>query len=1476
LSGQTITHFSADSSQFTEDLKRVFSGISDQEKKLIAPGLTDFIQKWNTNQFDPERKKIISFICNEMVRKKIRAYPYFFTYINTLNIFINTKQPETGFNPWSEILKKLIADKNSRKFLSFLESTRNLFAEGLVYKSLSTQWKLTEPVYFFFYDSVPSIGFSKSDLICYANKDSLIIYDTRGIYYPLSNIWKGHGGRVNWKRAGEDPSKVYADLNLYEIQMRHSTYTAESVSFLHARYFPSALLGQLVDKVLADVTEEKASYPRFYSYDKMIGIAHLFPNIDYIGGFALEGSRVIGAGNPERDARLFFKKNGQDFVTAHSRTFIIHPDRINSNNSSISIYHDNDSIFHPGLQLKYIDEKKSLSLTRDERVPNISPWFDSFHKVEIFCDAVNYKVGDPKINFEVIASMGKERKAVFESSNCYSQYRYDRLQGIDAVNPLNLISQYSAHQRSREITLEGLTEYMDKPIEQVEWILLNLGNRGFLVYDFETKVARIKNKLFNYVNARDAKADYDVISFNSTVTDAPNGILNLETFDLKIQGVPMVVLSDSQAVHIYPKDAEVVLKKDRDFKFTGKIEAGLFTFYVHDGSFEYSKFRLNLPFIDSMTFSIRDNKWDPVTRSYPLIKVRDAITQLGGVLQIDDSTNKSGLKALVEYPSFTNRNNSFVFWNRPNIQNGAYLKEKFFFELHPFTLKSLDIVNTDSLQFTGALTSAGIFPKIEEPLKVRPDFSLGLEKVTDTSGLTVYGGKGIFYSRIDLSDRGLRGDGSLTFLDSKTVSKDFIFLPESMKTLALNFKVTETRTPIEYPAVQADSVRQFWFPYKDSLLITTVGKNMAMYNNQVNFEGTLALSPRDLSGVGSVKISNAIMDSKDFEFKSRTFDGFISSFRIKSADQTDLTISTKNYASHFDLDRRIGEFKSNSGLSKVDFPFNKYICSIDRLEWQIDKGEVLLSNEESPLNIPDSLNYQQLIDQAYTGSEFISVHPKQDSLRFFTSKATYNLHEQVIHASGVKIIKMADAAIFPDSGNVTIRKNARMQNLNNAILIANTKSRYHQVNHATLSIASRKSYSGSGNYEYKTRTGEFETITFDRIEVDTTGQTVAYGSIPDSSNFLISPEFAYKGKVVLNAGEKNLMFDGSFRAITDCLPYKPEWIKFSSIIDPLQVQIPISLPLKNAANETTNLGLVFSNAEGRIGPAFFKRKKSFSDSTMITSSGLIEYDQTKKEFRIAEAGKLKNPGEKGNYVSLNTRNCTMRGDGNLNLGLNPGNMKMETFGTIDYFIIPDSTRIHIAIALNFPFSDQALLRFNTLLESVNLTGLNILQTPYATAMESLLGKEELERLRSEADLTGKYKKFPDALDRTIFLADVWMKWDTLSRSYVSYGPIGIGNIGKTAVNRYVNGTIEFIKKRKDDDFTLYMQLTPDEWFFFNYRSNLMQAISSDLNFNDILTAAAQSKAEMSRVNKEAKGYRYSIATDRKKRDFLRKFESEEN
>ncbi len=1474
--GQKQVWFSGDSAKFVGELNSIFFNLPDNEKKLISPYMEEFVQKWNQEEFAAEKKKVIYMIFNEMVKKKVRPYPDFFNYINALNIFISSHQPDEYFVPWSDILKKLIADKNSRKFGVFLEASTYLFEGSLVYRSLTTQWKINRVAFSFSFDTVPRIDFQKSDLVCYANNDSLNIYSTSGTYYPLTNIWKGREGLVNWKRAGEEPDKIFATLHRYEIQMRFSKFTADSVNFTHKKYFPSAIPGRYIDKVLADVTEEKASYPRFYSYDKSIGIAGLFNNIDYLGGFAMEGSRIIGSGGQTTDAALYFKKERKDFVVARSKSFIIRPDRINSGMASITIYYENDSIFHPGLQLKYMDEKKELSFTKDERVTTISPWFDSYHNIEIYCEALYWKVGDTKISFEMMKGPSKESKAVFESSSYYSLHRYEKLTGIDEMNPLNLIKNFIAKRKSKDFTLDELTTYMRKPVEQVEAQLLTLANRGFLVYDFEEKVAHVNKKLTDYVNAQAGKSDYDVIFFNSFVTNAANGVLNLDSFDLRLQGVPMIVLSDSQQVKVYPKNAEVILKKDLDFVFTGKIEAGLFDFYARDCSFEYDKFRINLPFVDSMLFYVKSKTFDPKTGTYPLVKVKTAITSLSGDLLIDDPLNKSGLKMLPQYPVFTNRNNAFVNWGKRSIQNGVYAPDKFFYEVNPFTIRSMDVLATDSLKFTGSLTSAGIFPEITQPLKVRPDNSLGLETTTDSSGFAVYGGKGTFVAKIDMSDRGLHGNGTLRYLNSVTYSPDYVFLPDSMKVLAKSFTMAEVAGEVEFPAVHGDSVREFWLPYKDSLVISSTTKELAMYNNQSTFSGRLALTPLLLSGDGTVRIKDAEMDSRGFKFKRRAYDALIANFRIKSYDLADLTISTKNYQTHFDFDHRKGEFKSNVGISKVEFPINKYICSMDRFDWLIDSEEILLSNEQSKKQVPDSLSLAQYIDLAYTGSEFISVHPLQDSLKFFAARARYNLRTNLINAQDVKIIKVADAAVYPDSGKVSILKDAVMENLTHAIIITDTKTRFHQFYNAAVSISSRNNYTGFGDYDYRERNGQREQIHFSRIRVDSSMHTLAEGNIGDSSEFFLSPEFAFKGAFTLRSPEKQLTFNGGFHPVTDCFQEKPEWVKFTSSIDPEHVQIPVVFPLKNTAGEPINLGLMFFNTEDKIKPSFFRRKISFSDTTMITAQGLLEYNIPAAEFRIALPEKLKDLSVNGNYLALNTGNCMVRGEGKLNLSMKPGNLKLENYGTLDYFILPDSIRLRCAMTLNFPFSERGLQRFSDQLLSVNMPGVKLMETPYSMAMANMLEKQDIDRLKNEFALLGRYKKFPDAMERSIFLADVSMKWDTNSRSYVSYGNVGIASVGKNQVNRFAKGIIEFSKKRNGDDFTIYLELSPNDWFFFNYRNNALMALSSDLTFNDMIREEAQSRSEQKRIGGLAKGFTYTVATERKKRDFLRKFQSPES
>ena len=153
----------------------------------------------------------------------------------------------------------------------------------------------------------------------------------------------------------------------------------------------------------------------------------------------------------------------------------------------------------------------------------------------------------------------------------------------------------------------------------------------------------------------------------------------------------------------------------------------------------------------------------------------------------------------------------------------------------------------------------------------------------------------------------------------------------------------------------------------------------------------------------------------------------------------------------------------------------------------------------------------------------------------------------------------------------------------------------------------------------------------------------------------------------------------------------------------------------------------------------------------------------------------------------------------------------------------------------------------------------------------LIEEEKLEKLKSELEMVGKFRRFPDELEKTMIIANVRMSFDTVRRSFVSNGSIGIATVKDGIVNRYLNGKIELTKKRNGDEFTFYLEITPNDWYFFNYRNSIMQFLSSDLDLNDMIKEAQLNRMELKRVNKIWRGYRYTLSTGRKKRDFVRKY-----
>jgi len=1001
----------------------------------------------------------------------------------------------------------------------------------------------------------------------------------------------------------------------------------------------------------------------------------------------------------------------------------------------------------------------------------------------------------------------------------------------------------------------------------IEVMLLDLSNKGFINYNYDGKYFIVKERLLNWVAASGGNIDYDVIGFFSNVKGYSNATLSLLNYDLELRGVNSVNVSDSQEVTIYPSRREITLKKNRDFDFNGVVQAGRFDIMGSNFSFKYDEFKIDMPNVDSLRIYAETGAIDKYGK--PVIRpVKTMIEKITGDLLIDKPDNKSGVKEADEYPILNSYRDSYVFYDKKSIQGGVYNKDDFYFHVEPFTIDSLDNFDNEQLKFKGTMLSAGIFPDFDETLTLQPDHSLGFVRETPAGGFPMYGGKGTFHDTIRLSNQGLRGNGKLEYIASTTYSNDFIFFPDSMNAIAQNYIIEENPVEVEFPPVDGKNVMTRWYPQRDIMTHRQREEAIAMYDMKSYMHGQTMIQPEGLSGAGVFEFQKAELEANLIKFKFKDFQSDTADFRLKddgNADPEALAFSTVNVNAYVTFDGRYGQFKSNGGGSFINFDPMQYICFMQEFKWYMDNDDIELTAGESKETDASGVKLD--------GAQFISTHPEQDSLSFFSSKAKYDLKRKVIYASGVKFMNIADAMVYPDSGNIIIDKKAKMRTLNNSRVVASYITQNHNIYNSTINVFGKKKYAGSGYIDYVDEINKTQTLYLQNLGVDTTGQTYASAELKDTANFTLSPNYEFYGKVKLFANNEYLTFDGFSRVFHECDLLSRNWFSFEQEINPNEIYIPIDSTTKDVNGNPLTSSIYLSPDSLGIYTSFINNKKKYSHIGVLPAEGFLFYDKEKEEYRISNKDKLQEMSFTGNYLSLNTKNCKVHGEGKIELGNKTGQVEISTAGVLEHNQLDDEVIFDMVMLSDFFFNDDALKKMTKkLMEASDLDPAKLDRPTFEKGLRELLGSAEGDKLIAQANLNGEFKKVPKSLEKTLVFNDIKMRWNDDSKSFKSFGKLGLSNVKNKQINKYVNGKVELIKKRSGDILTVYIEIDKNNWYFFTYTRGIMQAISSDVDFNSAITETKPDKRKSKAKGKGLESYQYMYSTERKKRDFLRKFE----
>lgn len=1456
-------HFSTDKTVFVGELSNYLtSSTSKQDREEAAAVMKGFEGVWNSYYSDSEANTIIG-LCNLFYAKSgARGYANIFNFVEVLQRIPTGGLTHSDVSNWLNYTNTK-AQKSMNGMDKYLSSCRDIFIDKVLSAKGNSKWTLRDALWSF--PSKENFELSVDGTLALVSlKDESLLKNTKGVYYLDGNRWEGMGGRADWSRFDIPADKVYVTLpDYYVLDLSRSEYAIDSVVFHERQHFDQDILCRYEDKVLVNAPNEKTMYPRVRSYRSDYEITNLMRNIDFEGGIGMMGNQVDVFGGVHNKAIFHFRQEGREVVRVKAPRFLMSMDEVLvSDNAALRLYLQDtvpgtqmDSIYHNDLEFRYDNKTRRMMFVRSEKDFGDGPFHDYFHGVDIFVEAMYWDIDDNQVDFWRMEGVNPTSEGDVVSVNYFRHDDFKRLQGFDASHPMIRIEKFLQGfdnvDRQVKFAVGDLASYLGYPIEQVISLLLRLQAEGYVEYDSETKWATALPRFFDVVDSFRETIDYDVIKIHSRTTNRhPNLRLDLNTNDLLVYGITSQIegydgaaisLSDRKRVVIVPDLARITFTKHQNFKFSGGILAGMFEFFTKDSEFNYEDFAINMEKIDSLRFYARYNS--------QVVPVDGTLEKLKGRLDIDHGDNKSSRYETPAYPIFHSDAECFKFYRKINggvfhpgavdsVMTADDLEGKFYYSVYPFEVDSLNDLTMKRVKFEGELVSGGIMPNIEQPLVVMEDFSLGFVHQIgqdETDSYPLYDDLGRFHNKVYLSGSGFFGEGKLDYQTAAFRSDQFMFYLDSVTAITNQFKMVPKDDGTGFPIASADALKMKWDVRTPELTTETIDKPICMYGDTY-FSGKTVLAPDSYSADGKLRFGLTEFDSDHFALDSRTFVADSAKFLLYSADTANIAFAATNYRANVDFDAQKVQYDYLDQTSSLDFPMNQYVCSLKEAEWDMATNNLHLFNPvESFGDYATATTHDELLAIHNNASKFISLVPEQDSLQFYSMNAEYDMTNYIIHAHDVKIIRVADAAVFPYSHDVDINSESRLDPVNGELL-ADTLNRFHLYKNAVVNIHSRNYYEAQGTWDYTNADGVSTPISMDTI-VPVGGITHGYAHVTDTAEFKLSTQFGFQGRLTLDATEQLGYFDGKFAllAFEELQPvvveaseiaadttnvveddFDPQlgsedesnqaaeaslnhWFTSATHVNPADIRIPIDMDRIREEEPAMCNGLYYELAiDGGYFGSFLTPRKGRKDlDDAAPANGILQFDAKDLRFVVTDTTQY------NSRLELDARGV-VNGYTTTDLGFDTPLVKFVVNG--NYTQYPnDSITLQGLNIFNAPvFDDEVMAAMAEVYANMEGASIDLTETNFLSYFRSENNEKKAQELSANIELAGYPEmESSDFYCNTIVIPDLKMVWNDQMHAFVSVGKIGLGNFGSHIVNKYVDGCVVY--DRRLGNITYYFQ-----------------------------------------------------------------------
>ncbi len=1431
--------FSNDKEKFVKELTKSFP--SESFQRFLKKDFSPFLMKSGLSSMEFEQ---LTQRCNYLFDENFAAADI----IALVHVAMDQKEslfPSSFVSDWHSLFDSKKNENDENVLHEFIAFSLNFFGDFSFYAAGNHKWVYQGSTpRWVIHKSGPQIHISNTNLKCFVIEsgpvDSIVVQNTSGYYDLRKKKWYGRGGIITWEKVNFHKDSTYAEIRGYNLNARESILKVDTVA-LTTPYFEEPILGRLKDKTLFNLKLGESS-PIFNSFEKRLKIEGLRDQLDYNGGFSLQGAEFIGKGDPDNLAKVVIHYNDRELFEVRALKFLMNPEQIIAREADFSMhYTSGDSLYAKNTLFYWNEANQELRITANKKGSNLLPFNDSYFKLFIKAPLLSWTLNSayPMFTYEV-GTAQEQKYAFIESWDYFDQRAFQRFAGVGNINPLIEIADLSIKHETNILPVGKVASALGKSVSQFKSQLIDIASSGFIRYTSSSDEVYTEQKLLNYVLASRGEKDYDELSFicdlrpkvlkasPSQITNDPylknlerefqkisarrNNQLCFAHIDLDLQTIHLneverVSLSSKQRTSFYPDSAYVKIYGDRNMKVSGWIQSGKLWAHSINSSFDYDSFSITIDSADEAY--LRVNPLNSRDGNDPIDMI-SSFSGFQGTLYIDDSTMKSGRNSYnSNFPYLEVQKNLRILYSSEDIVNGAYDSARFYYVVDPFVLDSLDDFNERELRLEGHLVSDGIFPILKEPIRIMNDYSFGFFTEAPSEGYPFYETASLYQNRIVLSNNGLQGAGTINFLQASVTSKKLTFLPDSTVGLA-NFFNKEIVNGVEYPEATCELAKMTFKPRLKILSIQSYSDSfIELFKGECALDGSISISETGMVGSGRIDLMDALLVSDSYSFKSSDIFSDSASFTLRNRfakyGENPMAIQSDGLKSHVSFKDRLGIFNS-SGSKRIKFPSNKFYCQMDKFIWQMD-GESI----DFERNQGKETNFES--SAGIVANNFFSLDPAQDSLQFKSISAQYDLKNETINCFKVDFLELGDAYVYPKGRRVNVLKNAVIDTFENARIVANRITKLHEFTDVTLTVLGRNEFDGIGNYLYYDRDSvstklAVSSISFDRI------QTVAKAVIPENMHFQFSNKFAYYGSMDIASKNKGIICEGYTRLVHGC-SFDKSWMYFEDTIIAENVTIPVTDDLKNIEGDDLAVGFLWRDAPNvdsiQIYPTFLSSKDFISDSYLFNASGKVFYDYENGRFEISDEFKKTINPYQSNSITLKDGSCLISGTGKIDLGIDLDPVNITSYGSIAYDVNKEKTIIQATAKINIPIQKTIVSKLaNQIVLSDSLSEYTFDRQTQdeLTDVFSILGdgRDKGEKIFKEYD-EDKLRKVPSFMNATFLIPDLRLEsyslpknadGDAISGLRSRNSKLVLFSVGDLAILKKVPGQILFMQKTSPD------------------------------------------------------------------------------